>query len=82
LPRRSNSSSARRIPLGSLTQPGAKPDRGCDACGSQRVTHIAIELTDGSTVDFASCHECEHRRWVEEGTALPVERVLDKARKD
>jgi hypothetical protein len=46
------------------------------------VTHIAIELTDGSTVDFASCHECEHRRWVEEGTALPVERVLDKARKD
>jgi hypothetical protein len=81
MPRRYRSSSAQRTPLGSLTQPGAKPDRACDACGSRRVTLIAIELTDGSVVDFASCHECEHRRWLEQGEALPVQQVLHKSRK-
>ncbi len=82
MPRRFSSSSAQRTPLGSLTQPGAKSGRLCDACGSQRVTLIGIELTDGSVVDFASCHECEHRMWVQEGEALPVQQVLDKSRKE
>ena len=75
------------VPLGSLTQPGARGGAACRACGSERVTHIAMALTDGSPVTFTSCHRCEHRTWEEQADAsavaavLPVQRVLDKTRK-
>jgi hypothetical protein len=75
------------VPLGSLTQPGARAGASCRACGSESVTRIAMALTDGSPVTFTSCHRCEHRTWVEQGTdhdavaVLPVARVLDKTRK-
>jgi hypothetical protein len=40
-------------------------------------------LTDGSPVDFTSCHTCEHRSWVESGGgALPIGDVLAKTRKE
>ena len=71
------------VPLGSLTQPGARDGVFCRACGSDRVTRIAMNLTDGSPVEFTSCHRCEHRTWAEhqEGGQLPVAKVLDRARK-
>lgn len=72
------------VPLGSLTQPGARAGAECRACGSERVTRIAMALTDGSPVQFTSCHHCEHRTWEEQGSAsevIPVHRVLDRARK-
>lgn len=72
------------VPLGSLTQPGARAGAACRACGSERVTRIAMALTDGSPVQFTSCHRCEHRTWEEQGSrtaVLPVQRVLDKTRK-
>lgn len=72
------------IPLGSLTQPGARAGAACRACGSERVTRIAMSLTDGSPVQFTSCHHCEHRTWEEQGTrtaVLPVQRVLERSRK-
>ncbi len=72
------------LPLGSLTQPGARGGAACRACGSERVTRIAMALTDGSPVQFTSCHRCEHRTWEEQGSrtaVLPVHRVLDKTRK-
>lgn len=72
------------VPLGSLTQPGARAGASCRACGSERVTRIAMSLTDGSPVTFTSCHRCEHRTWEEQGAVdavLPVQRVLDKTRK-
>jgi formate dehydrogenase maturation protein FdhE len=72
------------LPLGSLTQRGARTGSGCRACGSERVTSIAMSLTDGSPVQFTSCHRCEHRTWEEQGSTgavLPVARVLDKTRK-
>ena len=72
------------LPLGSLTQPGARAGAACRACGSERVTRIAMALTDGSPVQFTSCHRCEHRTWEEQGSrtsVLPVDRVLDKTRK-
>jgi hypothetical protein len=40
-----------------------------------------MTLTDGSVVDFASCHTCEHKSWTQAGQALDVATVLDKARK-
>jgi hypothetical protein len=75
--------SHQHVPLGSLTQPGARTGAGCRACGSPRVTRIAMNLTDGSPVEFTSCHRCEHRTWAEQGSAraLPVAHVLDKTRK-
>jgi hypothetical protein len=45
------------------------------------VTRIAISLTDGTPVEFTSCHTCEHRTWTEAGELLEVHSVLDKARK-
>lgn len=69
------------VPLGSLTQRGAVPERACAACGSAGVTRIGLSLTDGSPVELISCHDCEHRSWTEHGQPLTVTRVLDKARK-
>jgi hypothetical protein len=72
------------IPLGSLTQRGSRQGVTCRACGSERVTSISMALTDGSPVEFTSCHRCEHRTWQEQGTSgkvLPVQHVLDKTRK-
>jgi len=53
----------------------------CSACGSTKVTAIAMTLTDGSVVDFASCHNCERKFWSREGEPLPLDWVLDRARK-
>ncbi|MDH4160566.1 MAG: hypothetical protein OEV62_09945 [Actinomycetota bacterium] len=68
-------------PLGSLTQLGARTGATCDACGSERVTHLSMTLTDGSSVQFVSCHRCEHRTWADGDGSLPVATVLDKTRK-
>ncbi len=53
----------------------------CGRCASTRVTHITMTLTDGSIVDFASCHTCETKTWTEAGTGLDVSDVLRKAQK-
>jgi len=72
------------IPLGSLTQPGHGPLRTCELCGSERVTELAMTLTDGTPVDFVSCHNCEHRTWrTADGQpiVLSTDEVLDRTRK-
>ena len=38
--------------------------------------------TDGTPVDFVSCHRCEHRAWAHAGSVLPVNVVLDRTRKN
>lgn len=53
----------------------------CPACTSRRVTAITMTLTDGSIVDFASCHACEHKTWTQSGRALDIATVLTKATK-
>ncbi len=53
----------------------------CASCSGTRVTHITMTLTDGSIVDFASCHTCETKTWTEAGTGLEVGDVLRKAQK-
>jgi DNA-directed RNA polymerase subunit M/transcription elongation factor TFIIS len=81
---RSTATATAHIPLGSLTQRGARDGVSCSACGSERVTRLSMALTDGSPVEFTSCHRCEHRTWREHGLSgqiLPVQRVLDKTRK-
>ena len=80
---RTSTSPDPHVPLGSLTQPGARAGASCRACGSDRVTAIAMTLTDGSPVDFASCHRCEHRTWRagQRRRRSPSPRVLDKTRK-
>lgn len=76
------------VPLGSLTQPGGRAAAvTCRWCGSDRVTRIAMSLTDGSPVEFTSCHACEKRSWTEAGpvagagTEISVSSVLDRTRR-
>lgn len=66
-------------PLGSLTQTQSKA--ACTACGSSRVTHVGMNLTDGTSVVFTSCHRCEVRRWEHEGEQISVADVLERTRK-
>jgi hypothetical protein len=68
-------------PLGSLTQRDHRAGGSCAACGSTHVTRLTMNLTDGTPVDFTSCHHCEHRSWQHAGGALGVEAVLEHARK-
>ena len=68
----------------SLTQVSSRSAARCPVCSGTRLTRIAMVLTDGSPVDFTSCHTCEHRSWVEtggSGGALPIDDVLAKTRK-
>ncbi len=74
-----------QTPLGSLTQPASRSDRRCEVCESDRVTELAMTLTDGTPVQFVSCRACEHGAWIaidgDAAVALPVAQVLDRARK-
>ena len=69
-----------RVPT-SLTQPGHGSKTSCPSCGSSRVTALAMTLTDGTPVSFASCHDCEHRHWAHEGQRLEIRDVLARATK-
>ena len=53
----------------------------CPACGSSSVTALTMTLTDGSPVDFTSCHRCEHKSWRQDGQELDRETVLAKTKK-
>ena len=53
----------------------------CAICTSTRITEIAMTLTDGSFVDFVSCHTCEVKSWKQDGIALDLTSVLRKAQK-
>ena len=53
----------------------------CIHCSSTRVMSITMTLTDGSVVDFVSCHTCERKSWAEQGTGLEVTDVLRRAQK-
>jgi hypothetical protein len=70
------------IPLGSLTQREHRSEIVCAACGSSRVTRLSMNLTDGTPVEFTSCHRCEHRTWEHAGDTLSVDTVLDRTRRD
>jgi uncharacterized protein with PIN domain len=66
---------------------GLRPDptllrsASCPECDGRRVTKISMMLTDGSPVDFVSCHDCEHKHWRGADGALALDGVLDRARK-
>ncbi len=53
----------------------------CDRCAGTKVTAITMTLTDGSSVDFASCHTCESKSWRQGGLELDIATVLGKAQK-
>ena len=68
-------------PLGSLTQREHRAVTACRGCGSTRVTRLSLNLTDGTPVEFASCHRCENRWWVQDGALLSFDVVIEKTRK-
>ena len=53
----------------------------CGTCAGNRVTSITMTLTDGSPVDFTSCHSCETKSWKQGGRELDITTVLGKAQK-
>ena len=53
----------------------------CTRCSGTRVTAITMTLTDGSSVDFSSCHSCETKSWRQGGQELDITTVLGKAQK-
>jgi hypothetical protein len=53
----------------------------CPACGGDRLTEIAMTLTDGSPVRFRSCRKCEAKSWDQGGDDLSLIAVMDKSRK-
>jgi transcription elongation factor Elf1 len=65
----------------SLTRRGARTGAECPSCGSQRLTALAMTLTDGTSVNFSSCHNCEHRVWADNLGRLEIADVLDRATK-
>jgi DNA-directed RNA polymerase subunit M/transcription elongation factor TFIIS len=65
----------------SLTQAGTNPSGLCPECGSARMTALIMTLTDGTPVQFASCHECEHRQWTHDGSAIAFADVITRATK-
>jgi len=69
-------------PLGSLTQREHRAPGSCRGCGSLHITRLSLCLTDGTPVEFTSCHHCEHRTWEHAGYELSVAAVLDRSRKD
>lgn len=83
LPRQRNrrSAAAPVVPLGSLTQTAAVELSSCAACGSASVTRLQMQLGDGTSVAFTSCHRCEHRSWDAQGEQLDVASVLDRSRR-
>jgi hypothetical protein len=40
-----------------------------------------MQLTDGTAVEFLSCHVCEARLWQHEGRPLDVDTVLQRSRR-
>jgi hypothetical protein len=82
LTRRSRRSTAMQLPLGSLTQRDHRFDVACRGCGSPHVTRLTMSLTDGTPVQFTSCHRCEHRMWEHADGELSVDGVLERARKN
>jgi hypothetical protein len=68
-------------PLGSLTQRDHRVTAACRGCGSPHVTRLSMNLTDGTPVEFTSCHRCEHRTWENGGGELSVDTVIERTRK-
>ncbi len=69
------------VPLGSLTQPGSRPTSVCRTCASPRVTSLTLTLTDGTPVEFTSCHACESKSWLTAEGELDRASVLERTRK-
>ncbi|MDQ1687083.1 MAG: hypothetical protein QOK42_58 [Frankiaceae bacterium] len=78
---RSEVPTQRGLEATSLTQVRTDSMALCPACGGRRLTSIAMTLTDGSPVDFTSCHTCEYKTWLQNGKALDIDVVLAKAQK-
>ena len=65
----------------SLVNAQARGLMKCLGCGNEHVTAIAMTLTDGSRVEFASCHRCENRWWLQDGEPLSFDVIIEKTRK-
>lgn len=52
----------------------------CANCGAADAIQIELSLPDATSVDFSSCHRCEHRWWTSDGKTIDLTTVLDRVR--
>lgn len=71
---------AEERPMSLITTP-SRELATCGRCAGRRVTAITMTLTDGTSVDFSSCHSCEHKSWKQGGRELDIATVLTKTQK-
>ena len=60
---------------------GATRQVECADCGAKDAIQIELTLPDDTSVEFNSCHRCEHRWWKSEGEVIDLTTVLEKSRK-
>ncbi|NQV07245.1 hypothetical protein HQ535_11905 [bacterium] len=53
----------------------------CSQCGASDAIQIELTVSDEQTILFNSCHRCEHRWWMSDGSAIDITGVLDLVRK-
>ncbi len=53
----------------------------CPRCHVEDVIEIHQKLSDGTEVDFFSCHKCDERWWDRDGHEIQLAEVLELARK-
>jgi hypothetical protein len=52
----------------------------CPVCRDARLVEISLNMR-GSRVTLRSCSRCDNRWWDEDGELVPVDSVLDLARR-
>lgn len=61
--------------------PGPDDPRACPHCGSGRLTHVRLDLTDGTTSTMISCTACDRRSWWSEDHWLDLQDVVNRVTK-
>ncbi len=74
----------RKKPVAATPQapvPGPDDPRQCPHCGSNRLTHVRIDLTDGSSSTMISCTACDRRSWWSGSSWLDLQDVVNRVTK-
>jgi transcription elongation factor Elf1 len=63
------------------TEPALDVPKACPQCHSERVTRMAVKLTDGTPVTLMSCGDCDTRTWWNGAERLDLQDVVDRSTK-
>ena len=63
------------------TEPASDVPKSCPHCNGQKITRMAVQLTDGTPVTLMSCATCDRRTWWNGAERLDLQDVVDKSTK-